>query len=65
MTEGLPTIPCLVYTRKYGWIVVQPVTDARGMLRPAWAYSRPGQVRVQPGDVLAAASLPPVPENAL
>jgi hypothetical protein len=67
------TNPQLVYTRKYGWIVAVPLnipvgSKPRGLTdygASAWAYSRPGKVRVMERDVLATRSLPPPPKAAL
>jgi hypothetical protein len=57
----------LVFTRKYGWIVAQPLgEDRRGIApgRTEFAWSRPRGVAIERHHVLATHPLPPVPEEA-
>ena len=55
-------LPVLVYTRKYGWIVVEPW---RGEVRhELFGYSRPGGVTIYQYMVLATQPLPSPPDSA-
>jgi hypothetical protein len=60
----LPARPFLAWTRKFGWIVVEPVAADPRRYGPV-GQSRPNANPVYHHEILAIADLPPPPDAAL
>jgi hypothetical protein len=58
-TTGFPKRPVLAFTRKLGWVVIEPIPNNR-----TYVAIRHTHRRVRIAEVLEAWKLPPVPASA-